>query len=306
MTPSISIIMPCYNAAMHLPQSLTSVLAQTFRDWELIAVDDGSSDNTLAWLRAQTDSRVLIHTQSNQGVSSARNAGLGLARGQYVAFLDADDTWAPTFLEKLYKALQLNVNTALSYCGWQNVGLSEKQSQPYIPPDYEKENKVEKILASCPWPIHAALTRTTHIKSAGGFSQRFTNAEDYALWLNIASHHKITRVAEVLAFYHHHTEPQASKNRAKAAYDTWLVQREFITQWPDIVRSLGTQRINELTHGGLLRRAYVYYWERDIVTARQIFKIVMKTGYGTIKDWKYMLPSFLPLKWHYYLLKILD
>ncbi len=304
MTPTISIIMPCYNAATHLPQSVGSVLTQTFNDWELIAVDDGSSDDTLAWLQTHTDPRLRIHTQTNQGVSAARNTGLRLARGRYIAFLDADDTWAPTFLEKLYRALQLDADAVLSYCGWQNIGLSGGQGNAYIPPDYEKENKIATMLNSCPWPIHAALTSATIIKSAGGFSHRFTNAEDYALWLNIASHHKITLVAEVLAFYHHHTGSQASKNRVKAAYDTWRVKREFIDQWPDIVKPLGAQRINALTHGELLKRAYTCYWDRDMEAARQIFRMVMKTGYGSIKDWKYMLPSLLPLRWHNYLIKI--
>ena len=65
--PDISIIMPCYNAATHLPDSVGSVLAQTFVDWELIAIDDGSSDTTLAWLSAQTDPRIRVHAQTNQG-----------------------------------------------------------------------------------------------------------------------------------------------------------------------------------------------------------------------------------------------
>jgi len=81
MLPVVSIIMPCYNAAAHLPTSVGSVLAQTFPDWELLAVDDGSSDATLAWLQAQTDPRIRPLTQPNQGVSAARNTGLAAARG---------------------------------------------------------------------------------------------------------------------------------------------------------------------------------------------------------------------------------
>src|SRR3569833_4580297 len=110
MTPAISIIMPCYNAAAHLPASVGSVLAQTFPDWELLAGDDGSSDATLAWLQAQTDPRIRPLTQPNQGVSAARNTGLAAARGQYVAFQDADDTWAERFLVLLLAALHQHPN----------------------------------------------------------------------------------------------------------------------------------------------------------------------------------------------------
>lgn len=300
----ISVIMPCYNAGQHVITGIQSVLAQTYSNLELVIVDDGSLDNTLEIIKTHRDPRIRIFSQSNQGVSAARNHALAESAGQYIAFLDADDTWAPAFLTKLHMALQLNPDAALAYCGWQNIGLSGGRGQPYIPPDYEKENKVEKLLAACPWPIHAALTRATIIKAAGGFSQRFTNAEDYALWLLIASHHKIVPVAEVLAFYHHHEGPQASKNRAKAAHDHWLVQREFIEKWPDIIKYIGKQRISELTHGELLRRAYVCYWERDIESARAIFKMVMKAGYGKRKDWKYMLPALLPAPVHRALLAL--
>jgi len=108
MPPLVSIVMPCYNAAAHLPDSVGSVLAQSVGDWELIAVDDGSTDDTLAWLQAQPDARIRLLTQTNQGVSAARNAGLDAARGDYVAFLDADE----------YRAMR--VSTSGHYSG---VGL---------------------------------------------------------------------------------------------------------------------------------------------------------------------------------------
>lgn len=101
--------MPCHNAEQYLSTSVGSILAQTFTDWELIAVDDGSRDETLRWLRSQTDPRIRVHTQANQGVSAARNAGLTLARGRYVAFLDADDTWSSCFLEDMTTALDLSL-----------------------------------------------------------------------------------------------------------------------------------------------------------------------------------------------------
>ena len=96
--PAVSIVMPCYNARAHLPRSVGSVLAQSFSDWELITVDDGSVDDTLAWLQAQHDPRIRVFSQTNRGVSAARNAGLERAHGDCVAFLDADDTWEPVFL----------------------------------------------------------------------------------------------------------------------------------------------------------------------------------------------------------------
>ncbi len=163
MIPAVSIIMPCHNAGTYLPASIGSVLAQTFKDWELIAVDDGSTDTTLGWLQAQTDQRIHVHSQTNKGVSAARNAGLANARSRYVAFLDADDTWAPHFLEKMLAALQARPEAVLAYCGWQNLGLPGKRSEPFFPPEYETPEKCEILFAGCRWPIHAARLATRNM-----------------------------------------------------------------------------------------------------------------------------------------------
>jgi glycosyltransferase involved in cell wall biosynthesis len=298
MTPCVSIIMPCYNAAAHLPSSVGSVLAQTFSDWELIAIDDGSSDNTLTWLQAQSDERIHCVSQTNQGVSAARNAGLARASGRYVAFLDADDTWAADFLGKMVAALQANLGAVLAYCGWQNLGLTGGRGEPFVPPDYENDNKAETLFAGCRWPIHAALVKREAVLAARGFDRALNNAEDYALWLRVATTAPIIRVPEVLAFYHFHGGEQASGDHARAALQHWRVQQEYLASHPELGAVLGKSRARELTIGELLERGYACYWKRDLPAARQIFRAVMRNGYGTLQDWKYMLPAWLPESWH--------
>lgn len=306
MNPSISIIMPCYNAAAHLPQSVGSVLSQTFADWQLIAVDDGSDDTTLNWLRAQTDPRIQVHTQSNHGVSAARNAGLALARGQYVAFLDADDTWAPTFLATLFATLQARPDAVLAYCGWQNIGLPGPRGDPFIPPDYENPDKREILFAGCRWPIHTALVKREAIVAAGGFDTRLKNAEDYALWLEIAGTAPIVRVPEVLAHYHFHGDTQASGNRLLAALHLHAAQQAYLTRYPDFAAQLGHARRRELVYGNLLNQGYEHYWKRDLLAARAIFRTVMIAAYGAPRDLKYMLPALLPLSWHEAFVRLVD
>jgi glycosyltransferase involved in cell wall biosynthesis len=95
MTPKVSIIMPCYNYDRYIDEAILSVLAQTEQDWELIVVDDGSTDNSLATAQQHQDQRIRVLSQSNQGVSAARNNGLRHSVGRYVAFLDADDRLRP-------------------------------------------------------------------------------------------------------------------------------------------------------------------------------------------------------------------
>ncbi len=298
MSPAVSIVMPCFNAAAHLPASVGSVQAQTLGDWELIAVDDGSTDATLAWLRTQTDPRIRPLGQTNRGVSAARNVGLAAARGQYVAFLDADDTWAPDFLEKMLAVLQHRTDAVLAYCGWQNVGLPGGRGMPFVPPDYETPAKAEILFAGCRWPIHAALVRRAAVEAAGGFDPTLKNAEDYALWLRVATTAPIVRVPEVLAFYHFHGNGQASGDRARAALQHWQAQRAYLAAHPAFAVALGAARVRALTTGELLKRGYDCYWQRDLPAARRIFRTAMKQGYGTLKDWKYMLPAWLPESWH--------
>ncbi|MBW1793715.1 MAG: glycosyltransferase [Deltaproteobacteria bacterium] len=298
--------MPCFNAAAHISRSVYSALGQTIEGIELIVVNDGSTDESLQILKNVKDPRLKIINQPNRGVSVARNLAIDEARGDYIAFLDTDDTWHSTCLEKLYAVLRPQPSVALAYCGWQNVGLPGPRGKPYIPPDYEKSDKVEHLLTTCPWPIHAALTRREVIVGAGGFDERFSNSEDYRLWLQIASCHEIVRVPAVLAYYHFHDGAQASKNKAKAASDNWLVKREFLQHHPEIERELGRNCVRQLTFGMLLRRGYECYWDRDLPNARRIFRMVIKAGYGALVDWKYMLPAFLPFSLHKKLIEVLD
>ena len=102
--PTISIILPVYNAGNYLRDTLDSVLEQTYSDFELIAVNDGSTDNSLAILQEykEKDDRIFIIDKSNSGVSDTRNIGIAHAKGEYIAFLDADDVYSPIYLSLMF------------------------------------------------------------------------------------------------------------------------------------------------------------------------------------------------------------
>lgn len=306
--PLVSIVMPCFNAEPHLVHSVGSVQAQTFRSWELIAVDDGSTDATGELLAnfAAKDGRIQKASQPNQGVSAARNHGLTLARGAYVAFLDADDTWSVALLEKLVAAMQGCPDAVLAYCGWQNLGLEGGRGKPFVPPDYETADKAETLFAGCRWPIHAAIAKRQAVLTAGGFDTSLKNAEDYALWLRVGTSAPIVRVPEVLAFYHFHGGVQASSNKARAAFHHLQAQGRYLDERPEFRHHLGRSRVRTLTVGNLLARGYECYWSRDLACARLIFRAVMKHGYGGWKDWLHMLPCWLPESLHRRLIALLD
>lgn len=306
MTPRISVVMPCYNGEWHVENSIASVLAQSFSDWELIVVDDGSTDASAERIARFADARIRLFRQANAGVSAARNRALAEVKSDLVAFLDADDSWEPDFLAQMHAALEAHPHAVLAYCGWQNRGLPGERGEPFVPPDYENAAKLESLLINCRWPIHAALTRYPAVVAAGGFDPRYANAEDYVLWLNVAMTAPIVRVPDVLAIYHFHGSAQASANHAQAALQLWQAQREYLALHPQVVRQLGTHKIKRITHGELLQRGYARYWVRDLAAARTLFKTVMRHGYGSLCDWKYMLPALLPFSWHSALIQRLD
>ncbi len=307
MTPAISIVMPCYNGARHLAQSVASVQAQTRADWELIIVDDGSRDDSWQVMQvlAAADPRILPLQQANAGAAAARNNGLAHARGRLLAFLDADDTWRPEFLEHMSAALAGREDDALAYCGWQNIGVDRAGSKPFVPPEYETPDKIEHLLGGCRWPIHGAMLGMAAIRRHGAFDPALSSCMDYDLWLRLGSTMPLVRVPEVLAFYHFHDGEQITKNRSRIAFNHLRAQRKFLAANPDVAARLGRHKVREITDGELLHRAYTCYWKGDLLTARPLFRAVMKSGYGGTKDWLYMLPALLPLPLHRLLLNLL-
>lgn len=308
MTARTSIIMPCYNAASHLAKSVGSVLAQTKDDWNLIIVDDGSTDTSWQELQrlAATDPRIRVFRQNNVGAGAARNRALLEAHTSYTAFLDADDTWHPEFLEVMEATLDNDPSAGIAYCGWQNLGLGGGRDDPFVPPDYENSGKTESLLGGCRWPIHAALVRTHAINDSGRFDESLSSCMDFELWLRLGTIHRLVLVPRVLAYYHHHDGEQITRNLARIALNHWRAQQKFLRANPLVRDMLGKLRVRELTDGELLKRGYASYWKRDLTAARQIFRAVMAHGYGKAKDWVYMLPSLLPMPIHKLLLQMLD
>ena len=297
--PLISVIMACYNAAPYVEEAVTSVLRQTWPHTEVIVVDDGSLDNSpdiVKRLEAEHPGRVRLKHLKHSGPYPARNLGLSHARGDYIAFLDADDWWREDCLEKLLTAL-LDAEADLSYCGWQNVGEHILSPDPYIPPAYEKEDPVAAFLKSCPWPIHAALIRRSVLNAVEGFSERLFSSMDYDLWLRILAHTRnIVRAPEVLAYYRWHGDGQISANRWKQVLDAVQIRRDFVTRHPGMVKHLSTESLYTLIDGQLLSEAYRTYWSRDLVNAQKLFRAAFVRHAWHIKDLKYVLPALLPTR----------
>lgn len=128
--PLVSVVIPIYNSSKFIMKTLSSLDKQSFRNYEIIMINDGSTDNSMDILKSYSINKnnVILYDQKNSGVSAARNKGIELANGEFVTFLDSDDIYAPTFLEKML-AKQNEKNADLIYCGFNRIGMSGKLSK---------------------------------------------------------------------------------------------------------------------------------------------------------------------------------
>ena len=289
--PLISIIMPCYNGQAFLAEAIESVLGQTLRGFELIVVDDGSTDGSAEILRGYGD-RIRVVRQSNKGVSAARNVGMRESAGEFIAFLDTDDYWHREFLQHMVAGME-NPATAIAYCGWQNVGVTP--GNPFVPPDYEAGDKMHHLLRFASlWPIHAILIRRTALPPGVPFNPEYPACEDYDLWLRVASFHRIQLVPKVLAFYRKHSTEQATSNQARVARYNLLVKKRFLAEFPELMRGATRARRRAILAGGVVDRGYRCLWKGDLASAHGIFRHALVNGVIGLKDLKYAVPSLLP------------
>lgn len=291
----VSIIMPSYNAAKHITESIDSVLGQSWPNIELMVIDDGSTDDTVMVVKSYGE-KVTLLQQENKGPYPARNRALMNSHGKYIAFLDADDWWSNDFLEKMVSTLEKH-QADLSYCGWQNIGSHTRNNKPFIPPDYEKQDIVAAFLRNCPWPIHAAIIKRSIVMDVHGFSEQCFSSMDYDFWLRILGHtQNIVLTPHVLAFYRWHGSSQISANKARQVVDAIEVRRNFIHHYPELVEHLSKKTLNTIVNGPLLQEAYQCYWARDLINARTLFQKALGQRLWSMSDLKYLLPALLPSK----------
>jgi glycosyltransferase involved in cell wall biosynthesis len=206
-----SVIIPLYNKAPYVNKALESVLSQTFRDFELIVVDDGSTDESLAIAQSVLDKCDLPHRlihQDNTGVSTARNNGVAVAQGDFVCFLDADDWWAPTFLERMDELILAYPNAGIYGTNYYYVKNGvEKVCLAGIDTGYINYCKVYAERLRMPLTSISVSISRDIFNSYKGFNAALKLGEDFDLWIKIALHSKVAFLNEPLAYYNQDVDP---------------------------------------------------------------------------------------------------
>ena len=204
----ISIIIPLYNKEQSIVTTLQTVLKQSYQDFEIVIVNDGSTDHSVEEVKRILDPRIRLIHQSNAGVSAARNRGIEEARGEYIAFLDADDEWKPDYLKTQYELTLKYPECSVFACNYEFKDTQGKvtptiiRKLPFKDEDGILSNYFE--IASCSHPplwTSAVIVKKSAIQSIGGFPVGIKSGEDLLTWARLACKYSIAYTQKSQAIY---------------------------------------------------------------------------------------------------------
>lgn len=272
----ISVIIPIYNKSNYIIKCLDSVVNQTFNCFEIIIIDDGSTDNSLEFIEKYNfkDINSKIISQVNSGVSTTRNNGVKLAKYDYIAYLDADDWWEPNFLQEMVKLIKSFPDAGLyatSYFKIKNnkkvpaiINIEEKFNVGYI--DYIKLYSINLWM---PIWTGATVVKKEVIEELNGFKPNLKLGEDFDLWLRISQTHKIAFLNIPLSNYNQDVEQQ---NRA-IGYKFYLPEEHVLFQnFGELMKNINFKILFEKLFLYSMQPYYIY--GKNLNEIKEIFSTI--------------------------------
>ncbi|MBI4776775.1 MAG: glycosyltransferase family 2 protein [Deltaproteobacteria bacterium] len=252
-SPLVTIVIPLFNKALYIERTLESISAQTFQDFEVIVVDDGSTDEgpllTELWMERHPKLRIVLLRQENRGPGAARNTGIKQARGKYITFLDADDEWLPSFLSETVRFLEAHPQAAMVAADyyqrpkqfwtseyWRALGIETgvHRIAPTAPASFVI--RLVSFVKTC-----GTLARTAEVRIHGGFFDAYkcTYGEDQYLWLKLVFSEYVGILLKPLAIYHLDASELAIGQMCSAPLEPFLKNANAIeSSCPDHLRPL--------------------------------------------------------------------
>lgn len=237
--PTVSVIIPSYNCELYIAETLESILDQTFKDIEIIVVDDGSTDKTRQIVTSY-GAPVRLVTQTNAGVCAARNRGIREAAGQYVCLMDHDDYWLPDKLALQLEQMQRHPEVGLVYStfAWWNPGPDGVFPDPGNYKDESSGSAIDEefsgwiyhlLLLDCWVLTSSALIRGEAFNKCGSFDESLPYSEDWDLWLRISREYPFIKLKKALTLYRQHPR-QGNRTPRNIDYRTELLSRA-VARW---------------------------------------------------------------------------
>lgn len=238
--PLVSVIMPAYNAAATIADSVRSVFEQTMADWELLVVDDGGTDATAEVLATFSDPRVRVFHQENQGQAAARNNAIRRCRGRYVAFLDADDQWLPDKLALQVRAFEESADPRLGMIHTGQLCFRNDDARPFVErveDPFGVEDPFLRLLVEDRIGMATVMLRREVLDEVGFFDESLHGSEDWDLWIRVAERFSVLKLEQPLALYRM-PEDTPERNFSRRHADCWRVIERHALSRPDVPRRI--------------------------------------------------------------------
>jgi glycosyltransferase involved in cell wall biosynthesis len=225
--PAVSVIIPTYNRAHLLDRAIKSVLSQTYQDFEVIVVDDGSSDNTEDVIKSIGDARLLyVRHEKNVGSNAARNTGIRLARGKYISFQDSDDEWHPDKLERQVPVLEDNPDVGGVYSGFWRIKDGDRIYFPFPSRRPRNGHINESLLYGNFVTTQALLIRADVLRKTEGFDEKIPRLQDWELMLRLSKVCRFRFIDEPL-FTAYYTNDSLSADNSKLIHALKLIMEKY-------------------------------------------------------------------------------
>jgi len=298
----ITILLPAYNAAPYICQAIDSVLAQSFTDFELLIINDGSTDDTEELIKRYTDKRIRLHTQENKGLIETLNYGLQIARGTYIARFDADDVCYPDRLKIQYDFLINNpgyvlVGTEADYADEQGNFIFTYHFR-----DYEDEEIKGSAFRTCPFIHSSVMYLRQAVIDAGGYDKNAITFEDHLLWRNLSSFGKMKNIRKPLMMVRFNPASVTidEKWRGKEfveikqrAIEQGIVSEEDAAALKDILKKQNFAAYKDASYYSMIGKKYLWN-QYDPVKARAHLGKAISIMPGKAEPYLLYLFSFLP------------
>lgn len=279
--PLVTVLMPVYNAERYIRESVGSVLKQSFTDFELLIINDGSTDRTADIILSFDDPRIVLINQENQGIAPTLNKGLSLARAPYVARMDADDICYPGRLQRQFYFLVQNPSYVIVGSDADYISEDGEFLCTYVSKGHTNEEIMDRIQTDCPFQHSSVMFRKEPVVQCGGYPVHAHNFEDYLLWIKLKSYGRFYNIPEALIRYRF--------NPASVTIDEKWRGKQFCTLKQSIID-----------------KGFVTGEEGDILLSiinQQDTRKIKEGSYHALCGKKFLLNNFQPLKarrhiWH--------
>lgn len=279
---TVSVVIPTYNRAEVLPRAIDSVLDQTYDDFKIIVVDDGSTDNTEDVVTSYSDDRVkYVFFEDNKGANTARNEGVRRSQGEYISFLDSDDEFHPNHLEKVVDALKSSSSGVGGVFTSFKIVNSHKTTNISNSPD-EKIKLEDIVSGNIVGGFSAVTVRKAAFTTVGLLDEEMLSSQDYEFFIRLLCDYSLLGISETLLTYH-----TDSKQRISDSIDRKIAgQERVLEKHNEKLTSIGRARMYS-------SRAYLYAKNGAMKNARQDFRYAIQENPINILAYYYLIAALL-------------